>query len=64
MKQNRLFFILIVQTMITCILTALFVILFYRIYPNKFLLLFPSAIALSLLISLLSYLPFKSFIEK
>lgn len=62
--RKRLFLVLIVQTGLSFLVSALFVILFFRIYPQKMFLIFPISFVLGILVGILSYLPFKSLVEK
>ena len=65
MKTGRiLFLVLLIQTGLSFIISALFVILFFRIYPHKMILVFPLSFALGLIFGLLFYVPVKYFLEK
>ncbi len=61
---KRLFFILMIQTGISFLIATLFVILFFRIYPDKMLTLFPLSFVLGMILGIISYLPVKSLLEK
>ncbi len=61
---NRLFFIMMVENGISFLLAALFVILFFRIYPDRMATLFPAVFILGLIVGILFYLPVKSLLEK
>lgn len=61
---NKLLLAVIMLCSASFLLASLFVILFFRIYPNKFLFLFPAVLILGVVVGLLSYLPIKTFIEK
>jgi hypothetical protein len=65
MKTNQKFLlILLIQTGLSFLAAALFVILYFRIWPNHMILLFPSVFGFGLFFGLLCYLPFKYFVEK
>jgi hypothetical protein len=62
--NQRLLISLILQTGFSFVISALFVILFFRLFPNKIFILFPAALVLGMVFGLLFYLPMKSFLEK
>jgi uncharacterized membrane protein (DUF106 family) len=65
MKANiRLFLAIILQTGVSFIIAALFVIFYFRIYPNLFSFVFPAAFILGILVGALFYIPTKYFLEK
>jgi hypothetical protein len=62
--SQKLLLVLIIQTGLSFLMAALFVILYFRILPNHMVLLFPSVFGFGLVFGLLCYLPFKYFVEK
>jgi hypothetical protein len=62
--NQKLMLVLILSSVISFVFAALFVIFYFRIYPNKMLMLFPVLIAVGLGFGLLYYPAVKSFLEK
>jgi hypothetical protein len=62
--NQRLLICLVLQTGFSFVCSALFVILFFRLFPNKFLILFPATLVIGMVFGLLFYLPIKNFLEK
>jgi hypothetical protein len=62
--NQRLIICLVLQTGFSFVLSALFVILFFRLFPNKIFILFPAALVMGMVFGLLFYLPIKNFLEK
>lgn len=61
---KRLILVLVVQNGLAFAFCALFITLYFRIYPNQTFLVYPAAVIFGLLFGLISYLPFKLFAEK
>ncbi len=61
---KRLLIILLIQTGLSFVIAALFVIFYFRIFPQKMELVFPGSLALGIIFGLLFYLPIKYFLEK
>jgi hypothetical protein len=61
---KRLFFILMIENGAAFLLAGLFVILFFRLYPDRIITLYPCIFILGLAVGALVYLPIKSLIEK
>ena len=61
---RRMLFVLILYTAIISVISALFVILYFRVFPNKPTLVYPSIFLFGLLVGLISFIPFRSLVEK
>lgn len=65
MKANqKLLMVLILSNVVSFVFAALFVIFYFRIYPNKMLLLFPVLIVAGVIFGLLLYPTAKGILEK
>lgn len=63
-QQTRLLLIIVTLSAFLFLSAVFFVILFFRIFPDRFTLVFPSALVFGGLLGLLVYLPARYFIEK
>lgn len=61
---TKFLLILALYSMLLFVTAVLFVILYFRVFPEQFLLAFPAAAGFGLITGLLSYLPLKFILEK
>ncbi|GEM_PF-1754276 len=61
---KRLLFILMIENGAAFLLASLFVIFFFRLYPDRILTLYPAVFILGIIVGALVYLPIKSLMEK
>jgi hypothetical protein len=59
-----LFIILMVENGFSFLLASLFVIFFFRLYPDRVFTMFPLSCILGMVFGILVYLPIKSLLEK
>ena len=62
--NHKLLLVLIVSNALSFVFAALFVIFYFRIYPNHMMLVFPVVLAIGALFGVIYYPTVKSFLEK